>query len=89
MAERWIEAEVTRSEYDAQVAAHDYAHWGWYFRIKRLSERRWVVYVQWGRQTQLRCCGTEKRRYVKEEPHRALPYPKKPGLRHFGKRKVA
>lgn len=73
----WIEAETLTSEFDAQVAGHDYAHEGWYFRVKRLSERKWVVLVKWGRVRLPRCCRLETRRYVKEKPHRAYEPPRR------------
>lgn len=68
MQEPWIRAETTHSEYDAQVAAHDYAHPGWYFRIKRTGEYTWDVLVRWGRLRLPACCRPTKRRYVDEEP---------------------
>lgn len=77
----WIEAETLTSEFDAQEAAHDYAHEGWYFRIKRLSERQWVVLVRWGRVNKPSCCRLEKRTYVGEDLHPAYEPPKRTNRR--------
>lgn len=76
MAEAWLDAETTRTRYGAKVAGHDYAHHGWYFRVLRQSESRWLVQVRWGRRTKLRCCQQEKRTYVPEKQHRPLDKPK-------------
>lgn len=49
MKEPWLDAETVGSRYSAKVAGHDYAHHGWYFRVLRQSDRKWLVQVKWGR----------------------------------------
>lgn len=76
----FIRAEGCTSEFDAQVAAHDYAHEGYYFRIVRGSEAHWDVYVKYGRERLPACC-KNKRTYV-DEPTQVFWEPRsKPSVR--------
>lgn len=80
-SEQWLLAETLPSEFDAQLAAHDYAHEGWYFRIKRTSDSTWSVFVRWGRRNRPQCCRPTKRTYVSEAPAGGYAGNRSQGLR--------
>lgn len=71
---------------EAQEAAHDYAHEGYYFRIvpERLGRdrvtREWHVYVMYGREKKPACC-VNKRTYVNEAPTQLWEPRSTPSLR--------
>lgn len=66
--------ETFTSRFDARVAAHDYAHEGYYFRVLRSGDQLWEVWVAWGREVLPACC-RNKRTYV-DEPSKQLWEPR-------------
>ena len=63
--EPWIDSgEIFHNILDARIAAHDYAHYGWYTRVKkipatRMQKQHWELYVKWGRTRFPACCRTK------------------------------
>jgi hypothetical protein len=66
-SKKWTFAEHHSVLLNAEIAAHDYAHMGYYFRIIRnYTDNVWDIFLRPGRTQLPACCRPKKRTYVTE-----------------------